>query len=232
MTDAKIRVALVDDQALFRAGVRMLLESQADLEFVGEAADGLDGVLLAREHRPDVILMDLRMPVLDGLEATKRIVAEAGPVDAGWGGPRVLVLTTFDLDENAARAIRAGASGFVLKDAAPEFLLAAIRSVHAGNAVIAATQTAELFARFTPQAAVAPPPPRYAELTPREQEIFRHAAAGLSNSEIAAAEFLSEATVKTHVSRVLHKLALRDRVQLVVFAHEHGLAAPQGGTTG
>ncbi|CAN5377276.1 response regulator transcription factor [soil metagenome] len=218
----RIRVGLVDDQALFRAGIRMLVSSQADLEFVGEAGNGLEGIALAASARPDVVLMDIRMPIMDGIESTTRILAEA----AARGGrpPRIIVLTTFDLDEAAARAIRGGASGFVLKDADPEFLLAAIRTVHAGTAVIAAAQTRELFEHFdSHQASVAPV--EFAGLTAREKEIFALAARGLSNAEIAATEFLSEATVKTHISRVLAKLALRDRVQLVVYAYENGLTA-------
>ncbi|GAA1967097.1 response regulator [Agromyces allii] len=216
-----IRVALVDDQALFRSGVRMLVESQPDLEVVGEAGDGAAGVALAATTRPDVVLMDVRMPQLDGIQATERILAEAER--AGRRAPRILVLTTFDLDENAAKAIRAGASGFVLKDADPEFLLAAIRTVHQGNQVIAASATRELFAHLARGSGRRPAPTSWAELTPREREIFGFAARGLSNSEIAASEFLSEATVKTHVSRILAKLGLRDRVQLVVFAYEHDL---------
>ncbi|HEY0247692.1 MAG TPA: response regulator transcription factor [Gryllotalpicola sp.] len=216
-----IRVALVDDQALFRAGVRMLIESQADLSFAGEAGDGVAARQLAARTRPDVVLMDVRMPLVDGIQASRDILADAQA--DGYPPPRVLVLTTFDLDENAAKAIRAGASGFVLKDADPEFLLAAIRTVHQGNAVIAATATRTLFARVDAGTDRRPAPPAWAELTAREREIFRLAARGLSNAEIAAAEFLSEATVKTHVSRVLGKLGLRDRVQLVVFAYEHEL---------
>ncbi|MDM4761829.1 response regulator transcription factor [Galbitalea sp. SE-J8] len=214
-----IRVALVDDQALFRAGIRMLVGSQPDLEFVGEAGDGRAGVDMIVATRPDVVLMDIRMPVLDGIESTARVLAPDGPVARP---PRVIVLTTFDLDEAAARAIRAGASGFVLKDADPEFLLAAIRTVHAGTSVIAAAQTRELFAHFgEPQRPDAPT--AFAELTAREREIFLLAARGLSNAEIAAREFVSEATVKTHISRVLGKLRVRDRVQLVVYAYEHAL---------
>lgn len=208
-----IRVALVDDQALFRAGIRMLVSSQPDLEFVGEAGDGAAGVVMAAETNPDVILMDIRMPVMDGIEATKRIVAA--------GGSRVIVLTTFDLDEAAARAIRGGASGFILKDADPELLLAAIRAVHSGSSVIAASATRELFEHFGQQAATEPG--EFATLTAREKEIFLLAARGLSNAEIAKTEFLSEATVKTHISRILAKLELRDRVQLVVFAYESGI---------
>ncbi|WP_295103533.1 response regulator transcription factor [uncultured Microbacterium sp.] len=210
-----IRVVLVDDQALFRAGVRMLLASQPDLDVVGEAGDGREAVALVHATRPDVVLMDIRMPVMDGLAATAEILAHPDP-------PRIVMLTTFDLDEAAARAIRQGASGFLLKDADPEFLLAAIRTVHAGSSVIAASATRELFEHFAEEPK--PVPVQFSALTEREREIFALAARGLSNSEIAAREYLSEATVKTHISRILTKLTLRDRVQLVVFAFEHGLA--------
>lgn len=209
-----IRVVLVDDQALFRAGVRMLVSSQLDMDVVGEAGDGREALEVIGRTRPDVVLMDIRMPVMDGLTATAELLAQPDP-------PRVVMLTTFDLDEAAARAIQRGASGFLLKDADPEFLLAAIRTVVSGSSVIAASATRELFAHFT--AETKPVPPQYADLTDREREIFALAARGLSNSEIAAREFLSEATVKTHISRILTKLRLRDRVQLVVFAFEHGL---------
>lgn len=215
-----IRVVLVDDQALFRAGIRMVIDSQPDLEVVGEAGDGAEGVRVVRAARPDVVLMDIRMPVMDGLAATAELLADGAP---GAAPPRIVMLTTFDLDEAAARAIQQGASGFLLKDADPEFLLAAIRTVHAGSAVIAASATRDLFAHFA-SPATAEVPPSYAELTEREREIFALAARGLSNAEIAQREFLSEATVKTHISRILAKLGLRDRVQLVVFAFEHGLA--------
>jgi DNA-binding NarL/FixJ family response regulator len=207
---------LVDDQALFRAGIRMLVDSQPDLQVVGEAADGREAVSIVRELDPDVVLMDIRMPVMDGLAATAELLHDDDP-------PRIVMLTTFDLDEAAAHAIRQGASGFLLKDADPEFLLAAIRTVHAGSAVIAASATRDLFAHFS-DAPAALVPAAYGELTERERQIFALAARGLSNSEIAAREYLSEATVKTHISRILTKLALRDRVQLVVFAFEHGLA--------
>lgn len=220
---SRIRVALVDDQALFRAGVRMLVESQLDLEVAGEAGDGIAAVELAAQTRPDVVLMDVRMPLQDGIQATERILADADR--DGRQAPRIVVLTTFDLDENAARAIRAGASGFVLKDADPEFLLAAIRTVHQGNQVIAASATRELFAHLGRGSGRRPAPASWDDLTPREREIFGLAARGLSNTEIATAEFLSEATVKTHVSRILSKLGLRDRVQLVVFAYEHDLSS-------
>ncbi len=211
---APVRVVLVDDQALFRAGIRMVIDSQPDLEVVGEAGDGREALAVVAQSRPDIVLMDVRMPVMDGLTATTELLRRPDP-------PRVVVLTTFDLDEAAARAIRQGASGFLLKDAQPEFLLAAIRTVHAGSSVIAAGATADLFR--THAAPPAEPPAAYRDLTEREREIFALAARGLSNAEIAEQEFLSEATVKTHISRILAKLALRDRVQLVVFAHDHRL---------
>lgn len=218
---AAIRVALVDDQSLFRAGIRMLVASQPDLEVVGEAGNGHEAVVMAAATRPDVVLMDIRMPVMDGIAATTAILAAAGA--RGGSAPRIIVLTTFDLDEAATRAIRGGASGFVLKDADPEFLLAAIRTVHAGNAVIAASATRELFEHFTVRPVRQEVPPSFGQLTSRERDIFVLAARGLSNAEIASGEYLSEATVKTHVSRILAKLGLRDRVQLVVFAFEHDL---------
>jgi len=214
-----IRVVLVDDQALFRAGVRMLVASQPDMDVVGEAGDGAEALEVVAKTRPDVVLMDIRMPVMDGLTATAEILARP---DA----PRIVMLTTFDLDASAARAIRQGARGFLLRDADPEFLLAAIRTVQAGSSVIAASATRELFAHFTGEAK--PVPSQFGDLTDREREIFALAARGLSNSEIASREYLSEATVKTHISRILTKLALRDRVQLVVFAFEHGLASHEG----
>ncbi|WP_308464809.1 response regulator transcription factor [Rathayibacter soli] len=220
MSGSPIRVGLVDDQVLFRAGIRMLVSSQSDLQFVGEAGDGLDGVAMVASAHPDVVLMDIRMPVMDGIASTQAIFASA--TRRSVTAPRVIVLTTFDLDEAAARAIRAGASGFVLKDADPEFLLAAIRTVHSGSAVIAAGATRALFEHFASNAPV-PVPASFSGLTAREHEIFALAARGLSNGEIAAGEFLSEATVKTHISRILAKLRLRDRVQLVVYAFEHGL---------
>jgi DNA-binding NarL/FixJ family response regulator len=211
-----IRVALVDDQAMFRAGIAMVLDSQPDLEVVGEAEDGDQVAGLVADVRPDVLVMDVRMARVDGVTATRRLHEE-------WGAdaPRVLVLTTFDLDEAAVAAIEAGASGFVLKDARPELLLAAVRAVADGNQVVAAGATRTLLERFrTPRSE---PGPEYDELTPREKEILLRAAAGLSNAEIARVEHLSEATVKTHVSRILAKLGARDRVQLVVYAYEHGL---------
>lgn len=212
-----VRIVLVDDQSLFRAGIRMVIDSQSDLEVVGEASDGREAIEVVRQVRPDIVLMDVRMPVMDGLAATAEILREPEP-------PRVIVLTTFDLDEAAARAIQGGASGFLLKDAEPEFLLSAVRTVHAGSAVIAAQATRELFAHIADAGSTEPVPASFGALTEREREIFALAAAGLSNAEIAEHEFLSEATVKTHISRILTKLALRDRVQLVVFAYRHGLA--------
>jgi DNA-binding NarL/FixJ family response regulator len=212
-----IRVALIDDQALFRAGIAMVLGSQEDLEVVGEAGDGADALALVEQCRPDVVLMDVRMPRVDGVQATRQIVTELGD-----RAPRVLVLTTFDVDELVADAIEAGASGFVLKESRPELLLAAVRAVADGTQVVAAGATRAVFERFRDRM-TAPPGDDYERLPPREREILLRAAKGLSNAEIAAAEFLSEATVKTHVSRVLTKLALRDRVQLVVYAYEHGL---------
>jgi DNA-binding NarL/FixJ family response regulator len=216
-----IKVALVDDQSLFRTGIRMLVSSQPDLEFVGEAANGVEGIAIAASSRPDIILMDIRMPVMDGIESTEAILRAA---DARGGArPRIIVLTTFDLDEAATRAIRGGASGFLLKDTDPEFLLAAIRTVHSGTSVIAAAATRELFEHFDSQSAGRAAPEAFGTLTSREHDIFLLAARGLSNAEIASGEFLSEATVKTHISRVLAKLGLRDRVQLVVYAFEHRL---------
>ena len=212
-----IRVALVDDQALFRAGIAMVVGSQDDLEVVGEAGDGADALALVERSQPDVVLMDVRMPTVDGVAATRQLVTELGD-----RAPRVLVLTTFDLDELVADAIEAGASGFVLKESRPELLLAAIRAVADGTQVVAAGATHAVFERFRRRLG-STPGDDYERLTPREREILLQAARGLSNAEIAAAEFLSEATVKTHVSRILTKLALRDRVQLVVYAYEHGL---------
>jgi DNA-binding NarL/FixJ family response regulator len=213
-----VRVALVDDQALFRTGIAMLIESQADLEVVGEAGDGSDVTDLVERCRPDVVLMDVRMSGVDGVTATRDLVAEYGD-----GAPKILVLTTFDHDEAAASAIEAGASGFLLKGAEPELLLASVRAVAAGSQIVAAGATRALWERFRARPTRAPGP-EYDALTRREREIMLRAAQGLSNAEIAAAEVLAEGTVKTHMSRILAKLGLRDRVQLVVYAYEHGLA--------
>jgi len=215
--DKPVRVVLVDDQALFRAGISMVIDSQPDLAVVGEAGDGAEAAELVETLRPDVVLMDVRMPRLDGVSATRRITQRLGDK-----APRILVLTTFDQDELAADAIEAGASGFVLKEAQPEFLLAAIRAVADGSQVVAAGATRAIFERFRRRSTRAPGA-EYDRLTGREREILLRAAQGLSNAEIAEAEFLSEATVKTHISRILTKLALRDRVQLVVYAYEHDL---------
>ena len=212
-----IRVVLVDDQPLFRAGIAMVLGSQPDLEIVGEAGDGDEVLALVERTTPDVVVMDVRMPRVDGVAATAVLVAALGE-----GVLWVLVLTTFDLDEAALSAIEAGAAGFVLKSAEPELLLASVRAVAAGNQVVAAGATRALVERFRARGRGAPGP-EYEALTPREREILRRTAQGLSNAEIAAAEHLAEGTVKTHVSRVLAKLGLRDRVQLVVYAYEHDL---------
>ena len=215
---------LVDDQELLRTGFRMILEAQQDMSVVGEAADGLDALAKLAACPADVVLMDVRMPKLDGVEATRRLLAGG----VGEGVPRVLILTTFDLDEYAFAAIKAGASGFLLKDVPPAELLTAIRAVHSGDAVVAPSTTRRLLDRFAPMlpAADAPPPPTLAGLTDREREVLILIAQGLSNSEIAGHLVLSEATVKTHVGRILMKLELRDRVQAVVLAYETGLVRP------
>jgi DNA-binding NarL/FixJ family response regulator len=224
-----IRVAIVDDQALFVSGMRMLVESQPDLEFAGAGANGREGVEIVARLRPDVVLMDIRMPVMDGLEATTRIVAAEAlrSADAAEGEtrPKVIILTTFQRDEAVFQAIRGGASGFITKDATPEFVLAAIRTVHRGTAVLAPKATFDLVSRFAVARARSGPPleEAIAPLSPREREIFLLTARGLSNSEIAAAAFVSETTVKSHVRSILAKLALASRVQVVVFAYENGL---------
>ena len=214
-----VRVVLVDDQELFRTGVAVVLDAQPDMAVVGQAGDGREALRVVAGTRPDVVLMDLRMPVLDGVEATRALMAGAAP-------PRVVVLTTFDLDASAAEAIRAGASGFLLKDAAPELLCAAVRSVHRGQDVLAPGKLSALLASRALGRPSRPRPAAAAALTVREREIFDAAARGMSNAEIARSAFLSESTVKTHVSAVLAKLGLRDRVQLVVYAHEHDLLDP------
>jgi DNA-binding NarL/FixJ family response regulator len=218
-----IRIVLVDDQELVRTGFRMVLDAQPDMTVVGEAADGLAAVEFARAHSADVMVMDARMPRLDGVEATRRI-------RLAGDRPRVLMLTTFDLDEYAFAALKAGASGFLLKDVPPEELLFAIRAVHSGDAVVAPSTTRRLIDQFAPllPAGHAAPPPELACLTEREHEVLAHVAQGLSNGEIARSLFVSEATVKTHVGRILAKLGLRDRVQAVVFAYEHGLVRARG----
>ncbi|GAA0978399.1 response regulator transcription factor [Acrocarpospora macrocephala] len=219
-----IRVVLVDDQELVRAGFRMVLGAQPDIEIVAEAADGAAAVTALREISADVVLMDVRMPRMDGVEATRLILAKP---DA----PKVLILTTFDLDEYAFAAIRAGASGFLLKDVPPDDLLSAIRSVHAGDAVVAPSTTRrllDLVVAYLPNEARPTRDPRV--LTAREREVLLHVARGLSNVEIAGQLHLAEATVKTHLGRILAKLELRDRAQAVVYAYESGLitSRPKG----
>jgi DNA-binding NarL/FixJ family response regulator len=222
--ERSVSVLVADDQALVRAGFRAILETQPGISVVGEARDGADAVDLARKRRPDVVLMDIQMPGIDGLEATRRIVAEAGEEHA----VAVLVLTTFDLNEYVYDALRAGASGFLLKDVVPEDLVAAVRVVAAGDALIAPAITKRLIEQFARAAPPATPPPGLDELTPREAEVLTLVARGLSNAEIAAELVLSQATVKTHVKRVLSKLRARDRAQAVVLAYEAGLVAPGG----
>ncbi|WP_089155733.1 response regulator [Micromonospora sp. NBS 11-29] len=223
--DRPVRVLLVDDQHLVRSGFRVILEVEDDIEVVGEAADGERAVAMAYALRPDVVLMDVEMPVLDGLAATRRIT-EGDPV-----GPAVLILTTFDRDDYLFAALRAGASGFLLKNGTPEDLVEAVRVVARGEGLIAPALTRRVISTFARPGAV-PPDPRHdaavSELTPREREVLELIARGASNAEIAGVLHLGEATVKTHVSRVLAKLGLRDRVQAVVFAYEHGVVRPGG----
>lgn len=215
-----IRVMLVDDQAMVRAGFRMIVESDPEFSVVGDAADGREAIELAQRCRPDVVLMDVRMPRLDGIEATAAITAAPEP-------PRVLMLTTFDLEEYVYAALRAGASGFMLKDAPAEQLLDAIRVVHRGDALLAPSVTRMLIAEITDRPARDHvPAPGLDELTERELDVMRLVARGLSNSEIAESLYLGEATVKTHVGRILAKLHVRDRVQAVVLAYESGLVTP------
>ena len=214
-----VRVMLADDQKLVRAGFRVLLERGDDIEVVGEAADGAEAVDLARTARPAVVLMDIRMPVMDGLEATRRIVS-----DQQLGGVRVVVLTTFELDEYVFEALRAGASGFLLKDIDPDDLRQAVRVVAAGDALLSPSVTRRLISEFVTRPAQPPSDPaRLAALTEREREVLALVAGGLSNDEIAARLVLSPATARTHVSRAMVKLSARDRAQLVVFAYQSGL---------
>jgi DNA-binding NarL/FixJ family response regulator len=218
-----IRVLIADDQALVRAGFKMILDAEEDLDVMGEAVDGVDAVEQARRLKPDVVLMDIRMPELDGIEATRRVIA-----DGGEAPPRVLMLTTFDINEYVYEALRAGASGFLLKDVPPEELAAGIRVVARGDALLAPSITRRLIQEFARAPAAATPPPGLDELTARELEVFRLVARGLSNAEIAAELIVGETTVKTHVARLLMKLGLRDRVQAVVLAYEAGIAVPGG----
>lgn len=219
MTD--IRILIVDDQALIRSGLRMILEAEDGLSVIGEASDGREAIEVATRQRPDVILMDIRMPVMDGIDATRRLNASAFSPK-----PRVLILTTFDLDEYVYAAIRASASGFLLKDAPPDDLIHAIRVVARGEALLAPTVTRRLIEEFASRPEPDGAPEGMDELTERELEVLRSLAAGLSNAEIADALFVSEATVKTHISHILTKLDLRDRVQAVVVAYESGLVRP------
>jgi DNA-binding NarL/FixJ family response regulator len=215
-------VVIADDQALVRVGLRKIFDAEAEIDIVGEAGDGEDAVSEARRLRPDVVLMDIRMPVLDGIEATRRII-NAQP------NTRVLILTTFGLDTYVYDALRAGASGFMLKDAPPEEIAAAVQIVARGDALLAPAVTRaviEEFARQQPAVATAPPPAAVSELTPREHEVFELLARGLSNPEICKELVITEATAKTHVARILQKLDLRDRVQAVIYAYETGLVAP------
>jgi DNA-binding NarL/FixJ family response regulator len=215
-----IRVVLVDDQELVRTGFRLVLRGRPDLEVVGEAADGADALRLLRGVQADVVVMDVRMPRMDGIAATRAIRSA--------NGPKVLVLTTFDLDEYAYAAIKAGASGFLLKDSRPRQLVEAIRSVHEGDAVVAPSTTRRLidrYARYLPDS-TEPRSAALALLTPREREVLLELAGARSNAEIAARLHLSEATVRTHVNRILGKLGVRDRVQAVIFAYEAGLVTP------
>jgi DNA-binding NarL/FixJ family response regulator len=215
-----VKVVIADDQALVRGGFRMILDAKEDMEVAGEAADGAEAIALVVEHQPDVVLMDVRMPNVDGIEATRRIVASGSPA-------RIIILTTHDIDEYVFAALRAGASGFLLKDVRPPDLVEGIRVVARGDALLAASVTRRLLDSF---AAVLPdhePKPDLEELTEREREVLRLVALALSNAEIAQRLVLTEATVKTHVSSVLRKLELRDRVQAVVYAYDIGLVRPR-----
>ncbi|MCX2970744.1 response regulator transcription factor [Streptomyces sp. TRM70308] len=223
-----VRLMLVDDQALLRTGFRMVLDAQPDMAVAAEAGDGAEALETLRSTAVDVVLMDIRMPVMDGVEATRRICQEGA---GGPGDPRVLILTTFDLDEYAFAALKAGAGGFLLKDVPPAELLSAIRAVHSGDAVVAPSTTKRLIDRFSPMLPSAQEPERHPELdrlTDRERQVLLLVAQGMSNGEIAAHLVLSEATVKTHVGRILTKLGLRDRVQAVVLAYETGLVRAGG----
>lgn len=221
-----IRILLVDDQPLLRMGFRLILEGEDGVEIVGEAANGAEGVRLAAALTPDVVLMDVRMPIMDGIEATRLITASGSCA-------RIIILTTFDLDEYAFAGLQAGASAFLLKDVGPDELVHAVRVVASGDAVVAPRVTRRLLETYVrslpPQAAPPPPDPLLEDLTPREREVLGAIAEGLSNAELAHKFFLSEATVKTHVRRIFTKLHLRDRVQAVVYAYESGLVVPSQG---
>src|SRR5690348_10458606 len=214
-----IRVLLADDQAVVRSGLRMILEAQDGIEVVGEAADGQDALRRVSALDPDVVLMDVRMPVLDGIEATRRLTD-------GGARARVLVLTTYGLDEHVYEALKAGAAGFILKTESPQQLIEAVRVVAAGEALLAPEITKRLIARFVSGGHPSAPPPELETLTDREREVLTHIARGRSNAEVASALYISAGTAKTHVARILSKLGLRDRVQAVVFAYECGLVQP------
>ena len=218
---APLRVLVVDDQALVRAGFTMILNSEADIEVVGEAENGRDAIDQVDSLQPDVVLMDIRMPVMDGIAATAIICDSEGP-----DVPRILILTTFDLDDHIHAALRAGASGFLLKDTPPDDLINAVRVVAAGEALLAPSVTRRLLEEFSKSHAPGTPHPGVENLTGREMEVLEYLASGLSNAEIADALFVSEATIKTHVSHILTKLDVRDRVQAVVVAYESGLVIP------
>jgi DNA-binding NarL/FixJ family response regulator/class 3 adenylate cyclase len=222
---SSVRIVIVDDQALVRAGFRMILEAEEDIEVVGEAADGREAVSEVQRLRPDVVLMDVRMPEVDGIEATRRLLGADGTT------AKVVMLTTFDMDEYVYEALRAGASGFLLKDVPPEQLVAGIRAVASGDALLAPSVTRRVIEEFVrrPPESVRTPPPELSDLTAREAEILQLIARGLSNAEIAKELVVSETTVKTHVAHVLMKLGLRDRVQAVVFAYESGVVQPREG---
>jgi DNA-binding NarL/FixJ family response regulator len=216
-----ISVVIADDQRMVRAGLRMVIETEPDMNVIGEASDGVDAVGLVRRLRPDVVLMDIAMPRQDGLTATRTLLATPNP-------PRVIVLTTFDTDENLYRALQAGASGFLLKVSSPEHLITAIRVVAGGEALLDPAVTTRVISAFAGRPGPEPPP-ELGELTPRETDVLRLMARGMSNAEISAALTVGEATVKTHVARVLMKLGLRDRVQAVVYAYESGLVRAGAG---
>ncbi|RNE66797.1 response regulator [Cryobacterium tepidiphilum] len=231
-----IRVAIADDQRLFCSGIQMLIESQPDLRFVGAAHDGVAAIALAHDARPDVMLMDIRMPLLDGIEATSRILAagdnpddETGERVADLGAtitdaqPKVIMLTTFQRDEAVIRAIHAGAEGFIMKDTTPEFVLASIRTVYAGHSVIAPSDTTDIIRARTSQRHREPAAGSIAALSAREKEVFLLAARGLSNADIAQTAYIGETTVKRHIRSILAKLSLTSRVQIVAHAYEHGL---------
>jgi DNA-binding NarL/FixJ family response regulator len=218
------RVVIADDQQLVRAGFAMILGAQPDIEIVGEAGDGAEAIRVVRAVRPDVVLMDVRMPELDGLAATRELLSKGR---VGRHVPKILILTTFDVDDYVYQALAAGASGFLLKDTPPEQLVDAVRSIAAGDSLLAPTVTRRLIEHFVSGRAMREhPPDGMDELTPREVEVFRLVARGLSNTEIARELVVSEATVKTHVARILLKLGLRDRVQVVVTAYESGIVRP------